>query len=65
MVGLNPEDRLKYLRNMAKPITRENPVIMKLDSEDFKSIFTEEVNTLAGLFKKYGYEIRLAGGPVR
>lgn len=45
--------------------SRDDPVIMKLDSKEFKSIFNDEVCTLKALFEKYGYEIRLAGGPVR
>ncbi|KAJ8925634.1 hypothetical protein NQ315_009479 [Exocentrus adspersus] len=50
---------------MVLPKARENPVIMKLETPEFKSIFTEELLTLVSLFKKYGYEIRVAGGAVR
>lgn len=50
---------------MALPQSRENPVIMILDSPEFKSIFTDELTTLVSLFKEYGYEIRVAGGAVR
>lgn len=50
---------------MALPKSRQQPVIMKLDSAEFKSIFTEELNTLASIFNEYGYEIRIAGGAVR
>ncbi|KAJ8944169.1 hypothetical protein NQ314_009531 [Rhamnusium bicolor] len=50
---------------MALPKSRENPVIMKLDSVEFKSIFSEELAVLVSLFKEYGYEIRIAGGAVR
>lgn len=45
--------------------SRENPFILKLDTKEFRSIFTEEVCKLKEIFDKYGYEIRLAGGPVR
>lgn len=47
------------------PKSRENPVIMKLESPEFQSIFTDELKTLSELFKKYNYEIRIAGGAVR
>jgi tRNA nucleotidyltransferase (CCA-adding enzyme) len=38
---------------------------MKLESSLYKEIFTPELITLTSLFKKYGYEIRMAGGAVR
>lgn len=44
---------------------REDPVVVKLDNELFKSIFTTELHDLLGIFKKYDYEIRIAGGAVR
>uniref|UniRef100_A0A336M097 CSON009557 protein n=1 Tax=Culicoides sonorensis TaxID=179676 RepID=A0A336M097_CULSO len=44
---------------------RENPIVMKLDSPQYHAIFTDELHTLLDLFKKYDFEIRLAGGPVR
>lgn len=50
---------------MALPISRQNPVITKLDSAEFKSIFTEELEKLVAIFKEYNYEIRIAGGAVR
>lgn len=45
--------------------SREDPVVTKLDSPEFKSLFTPEFNSLVSLFKKYDYEIRIAGGAVR
>ncbi|XP_075982702.1 CCA tRNA nucleotidyltransferase 1, mitochondrial isoform X2 [Anticarsia gemmatalis] len=45
--------------------SRENPIVMKLESAVFKSIFTPEVLELKRLFDKYQYEIRVAGGAVR
>lgn len=62
---MTPEERVKTLIKMALPNTRENPIIMNLSSPEFRSIFTEELNSLVNLFKKYGYEIRIAGGAVR
>ncbi|XP_030753461.1 CCA tRNA nucleotidyltransferase 1, mitochondrial isoform X2 [Sitophilus oryzae] len=50
---------------MVIPKSRENPVIMKLESPEFRSIFTDELKALIDLFKKYNYEIRVAGGAVR
>ncbi|ESO01356.1 hypothetical protein HELRODRAFT_174911 [Helobdella robusta] len=37
----------------------------KLDSPEFKSLFTPELDFLAKLFNKNGFEIRIAGGAVR
>lgn len=44
---------------------RPEPVIMKLEGPEFRSIFTPELNTLAEVFKKSNYELRIAGGAVR
>ncbi|XP_065355234.1 CCA tRNA nucleotidyltransferase 1, mitochondrial [Calliphora vicina] len=44
---------------------RDNPAVKKIDTPEFKSIFTEELNALVDLFKKYNYELRIAGGAVR
>jgi tRNA nucleotidyltransferase (CCA-adding enzyme) len=44
---------------------RENPIVIKLDNDLFKSIFTDELNQLIGIFNKYNYEVRVAGGAVR
>ncbi|KAJ9601542.1 hypothetical protein L9F63_000285 [Diploptera punctata] len=41
------------------------PVIMKLDSPEFKALFTPELVSLVSLFKEYGHELRIAGGAVR
>ena len=44
---------------------RENPIVIKIENELFKSIFTEELTDMLAIFKKYNYEIRVAGGAVR
>lgn len=44
---------------------RENPVVLKLDNDLFRSIFTDELNDLVKIFNTYNYEIRIAGGAVR
>ena len=44
-----------------KPIV---PVTMKLDTPEFKSIFTPELTALVDMFKKHDHEIRIAGGAV-
>ncbi|XP_018378319.1 PREDICTED: CCA tRNA nucleotidyltransferase 1, mitochondrial isoform X1 [Trachymyrmex cornetzi] len=46
-------------------LSRVDPVVMKLDSPEFRSVFTPELEKLASLFKKYNYELRIAGGAVR
>lgn len=38
---------------------------MRIDSQQFKALFTPELQTLASLFDKEKYELRIAGGPVR
>ncbi len=38
---------------------------MKLETDIFKSIFTEELKQLDDIFKKHNFEIRIAGGAVR
>lgn len=45
--------------------SREDPVVTRLDTPEFKSIFTPEVNELKNLFEKHQFEIRIAGGAVR
>lgn len=45
--------------------SRSNPIIMKLDSPEFKALFTPELTSLVSIFEKYNYEIRIAGGAVR
>ncbi|XP_037897741.1 CCA tRNA nucleotidyltransferase 1, mitochondrial, partial [Glossina fuscipes] len=44
---------------------RANPVVRKLNTPEFRSIFTDELKTLVGIFCKYNYELRIAGGAVR
>lgn len=44
---------------------REDPVIMRLDTPQFKSIFTDNLLKLHEIFQRYNYEIRIAGGAVR
>lgn len=45
--------------------SRIDPVIKKIDSNEFNSVLTENLNYLIGLFDKYKYELRIAGGAVR
>lgn len=51
--------------NCKKMTSRQDPVILKLTTPEFKSIFTPELETLVDLFRRNGYEIRIAGGAVR
>lgn len=44
---------------------RADPVVKKINSNEFNSIFTENLNHLINLFDKYKYELRIAGGAVR
>lgn len=45
--------------------SRENPIVIKLDTPEFHNIVTQEVKDLKNFFDKYQYEIRIAGGAVR
>nr|XP_023023810.1 CCA tRNA nucleotidyltransferase 1, mitochondrial-like [Leptinotarsa decemlineata] len=65
LLNLTNEERISFLKKMALPMSRENPVIMKLDTPEFHSIFNDELRSLVSIFKEYGYEIRIAGGAVR
>lgn len=52
--------------NMDKELNpRIDPVIKKIQSNEFQSIFSENLNLLISLFDKYKYELRIAGGAVR
>jgi hypothetical protein len=44
---------------------RENPIVTKLDTPQFHSIFTPDLKDLLKLFDKYKFEVRIAGGAVR
>uniref|UniRef100_U5EXI2 Putative trna nucleotidyltransferase/polya polymerase n=1 Tax=Corethrella appendiculata TaxID=1370023 RepID=U5EXI2_9DIPT len=44
---------------------RPDPIVAKLESTAFKSIFTNELYSLIDVFQKYKYELRVAGGAVR
>lgn len=40
-------------------------VTTKLDTAEFRALFTDELQELVKLFRKYDHELRIAGGPVR
>ncbi|KAH6923311.1 hypothetical protein HPB50_027124 [Hyalomma asiaticum] len=44
---------------------RVPPRTMKLDSPQFRALFTPEVKELVDIFKRHGHELRIAGGAVR
>lgn len=44
---------------------RSPPIVLTLETPEFKSIFNEELVDLIDLFKKHKYELRVAGGAVR
>lgn len=53
------------MKDESMPPSRSDPVIKQLDDPLFRSIFTPELNELAELFKKYNYQLKVAGGAVR
>lgn len=44
---------------------RSDPAFKEIDSPEFQSIFTDELQALIDIFKRYNYELRIAGGAVR
>jgi hypothetical protein len=46
-------------------VTMDHPVVMKIDTPEFKALFSPQLKTLASVFKEWGYELRIAGGAVR
>lgn len=44
---------------------RSDPIVKKINSNEFNSIFNDNLNDLISLFDKYKYELRIAGGAVR
>lgn len=61
---LATNDLKSKIRGVPKKM-RDNPAFKKIDTPEFRSIFTEELQTLVDIFKKYNYELRVAGGAVR
>lgn len=55
----------KRIFSIKHVVRRYSPFIMKLESPEFKALFTPELTSLVSLFKEYGYELRIAGGAVR
>ncbi|KAG7201080.1 hypothetical protein KM043_017623 [Ampulex compressa] len=56
------KNKMKEVEAMA---SRSEPVVTRLNSPQFQSLFTPELNILADLFRKNGYELRIVGGAVR
>uniref|UniRef100_A0A8W7PRU6 tRNA nucleotidyltransferase/poly(A) polymerase RNA and SrmB- binding domain-containing protein n=1 Tax=Anopheles coluzzii TaxID=1518534 RepID=A0A8W7PRU6_ANOCL len=56
---------IEQRRMDARAIARPDPVVKKIDSPEFRSIFTQELKDLIALFERYNFEIRVAGGAVR
>lgn len=56
---------LSVNKNITNCNIKRKPFTMKLDTPEFKSLFTEALCQLAALFSENGYEIRIAGGAVR
>lgn len=54
---------LKSGKGAAK--ARENPVVTKLQTKEFQSLFTPELKALISVFDKHKFELRIAGGAVR
>lgn len=55
----------KYKEMEANLKWRPDPVIVTLDTPQFKSILRKNIVDLVAIFQKNNYEIRIAGGAVR
>ncbi|XP_047114688.1 CCA tRNA nucleotidyltransferase 1, mitochondrial [Schistocerca piceifrons] len=53
------------IKSSASTMAGERSETFKIDTPEFHALFTPEVDALSALFKKYGYELRIAGGAVR
>ena len=47
------------------PLASRTMTTFTVDSPEFQAIQCPELSTLANLFNKHGFELRLAGGAVR
>ena len=68
------DNRLKFkfqLRQLSSTVSLFSKTIIpqqkmsKIDSPEFRSLFTPELETLVNLFEENGHELRIAGGAVR
>ncbi|ETN84332.1 tRNA nucleotidyltransferase/poly(A) polymerase family protein [Necator americanus] len=58
----------KFSSSFIRPVlakNRINPRKMKIDTPEFRSLFTPQLNKLSELFKENNYDLRIAGGAVR
>jgi len=53
------------LRSNRKKLPKGSLKTMEISEDLLQQIITPEIETLASLFDKYGYELRMAGGAVR
>lgn len=55
----------KLIRLMTFTNSEEPATNMKLNSPEFKNLFTPELSQLREIFEQNNFKLRLAGGPVR
>ncbi|XP_071827758.1 CCA tRNA nucleotidyltransferase 1, mitochondrial-like isoform X2 [Apostichopus japonicus] len=56
---------VRLLRPMSSTESEVPVSTMKLDTPEFRNLFTPELSQLREVFQQNNYELRLAGGPVR
>ncbi|XP_064483449.1 CCA tRNA nucleotidyltransferase 1, mitochondrial-like [Ornithodoros turicata] len=58
---------VRFFFNSNKPqlCCKKLPNTMKLDTPQFRALFSPEVKELVEIFKRHGHELRIAGGAVR
>ncbi|MEE6527675.1 hypothetical protein FKM82_029229, partial [Ascaphus truei] len=54
-----------HVWTLSRFLPQSRSFTMRLQSDEFKSLFTEGLKTVTGLFAKERYELRIAGGAVR
>lgn len=62
------KDSLNFIKSVLSQTNQtysNRPVIMKIDSPQFKDLFTPALDKLLSIFSRHNYEIRMAGGAVR
>ena len=53
------------LQSMMKNLSSDSANVFKVDPGKMELLITPELTKLVDIFKKYNYEIRIAGGAVR
>lgn len=64
-IKFTPNELRRFLEMERHTKFRSDPVIVTLDTPEFKSIFNKNLHDLLTIFKTHNHEIRIAGGAIR